>query len=400
MTAPFTPEFIWGSATAAHQVEGNNVNSDCWALEHARPSLFAEPSNDAVDQYHRFAEDVDIVAGLGLNAYRFSVEWARIEPEPGAYSQAALDHYARCVEACVTRGLKPVITFHHFTAPRWVARQGGFSAQDFPARFADYCGRAAAALDGMAIACTINELNLPVSAGTYFRERAPAEKRAAAEAALGAPLSSFFLFSESDAILGNGIAAHHAATAAIKAARPGVPVGMTLAINEEDAAPGAETLRDARCERLHAPFLDAAVGDDFVGIQTYTRVVTRGDGKTGPAHGATLTTMGWEDRPEAIGAVCRWVASRWNVPILITENGYPGADDERRAVFISEAIDSVAAAIAAGADIRGYFYWSLLDNFEWMLGYQQLFGLVAVDRATQRRTIKHSGQALREFART
>ncbi len=111
----FPGGFLWGAATAAHQVEGGNVNSDCWALEHAQPSLFAEPSGDAVDQYHRFDEDVSILAGLGLNAYRFSIEWARIEPEPGHYSVAALDHYRRCVDACIAHGLAPVITFHHFT---------------------------------------------------------------------------------------------------------------------------------------------------------------------------------------------------------------------------------------------------------------------------------------------
>ena len=144
MARPFPDGFIWGAATAAHQVEGGNVNSDCWALEHAKPSLFREPSGDAVDQYHRFADDVAILAGLGLKAYRFSIEWARIEPEDGFFSQAALDHYQRCIDACLSRGVAPVLTFHHFTLPLWQARQGGFTAPDFPDRFARYCeiGRA------------------------------------------------------------------------------------------------------------------------------------------------------------------------------------------------------------------------------------------------------------------
>ncbi len=391
-------DFLWGTATAAHQVEGGNVNSDCWALEHARPSLFAEPSGDAVDHYHRVAEDIEIAAGLGLNAYRFSVEWARIEPEPGFFSTAALDHYRRCIDLCRARDMAPVITFHHFTQPRWMARLGGMGAANFPHRFADYCGRAARALDGMAIACTLNELNLPIMAGSYFRDRASPEARLAAERALGASLSSFFLFAEDAAVLGNGLAAHAAARDAIRAARPGVLVGMTLAISDEAAEPGAEALRDSRRERLYAPFLDAATDDDFVGIQTYSRNTARADGGAGPAPGAPLTSMGWADCPEALGGVCRWVASRWRTPMIVTENGYPGDDDDRRAAFITQAVAGLAGAVADGADVRGYFYWSLLDNFEWLMGYRQRFGLVSVDRTTQTRTLKRSAETLRALA--
>ena len=398
MSCSFPEGFIWGTATAAHQVEGGNSNSDCWALEQAKPSLFAEPSGDAVDQYHRFGEDVAIVAQLGLGAYRFSIEWARIEPEPGCFSQDALDHYRRCVETCLKFGVKPVVTFHHFTQPLWLAGLGGFAAPDFPARFAAYCHRAAGELDGIALACTINELNLPVLAARYFRDRASPEQKAAAESALGGPLSAFFLFAEEEAILGNGLAAHKQGRDAIRAARAGVPVGVTLAISEETAEPGAEAARDARRERFYAPFLDAAAGDDFVGVQTYSRTHSRADGGAGPMPGAAVTTMGWEDRPEALGEVCRWIASRWRVPMLVTENGYPGEDDARRAAFIGTALTGLGAAIADGADVRGYFYWSLLDNFEWLFGYRQHFGLVAVDRATQRRMPKPSAAALQRCA--
>jgi beta-glucosidase len=398
VTSPFPAGFLWGTATAAHQVEGGNDKSDCWALEQTQPSLFAEPSGDAVDQWHRFAEDVAIVAGLGLGAYRFSIEWARIEPEPGRFDEAALDHYRRCIETCLAHGLQPVVTFHHFTQPLWLAGMGGFAAPDFPQRFAAYCRRAATALDGIAYACTINELNLPVSAARYFQALASPEQRAAAEVALSGPLSAFFLFADEDAILGNGLAAHALGRDAIKTARPGVPVGVTLAISEETAEPGAEAQRDARRERYYAPFLDAVAGDDFVGVQTYARTHSRADGGAGPKPGAPVTTMGWEDRPEAIGAVCRWIADRWQVPMLVTENGYPGADDDRRAAFIETALAGVAGALADGADIRGYFYWSLLDNFEWLFGYRQRFGLVSVDRGTQRRMLKPSAATLQRYA--
>lgn len=394
----FPAGFLWGTATAAHQVEGGNINSDCWALEHANPSLFAEPSGDAVDHYRRYAEDIGIVASLGLKAYRFSIEWARIEPEQGKFSIAALDHYQRCIDACRERGIAPILTFHHFTQPLWLARLGGIGAADFPTLFAHYCDRAARALDGLAAVCTINEINLPVLAGAYFRDRASSTQREAAERALGGPLSGFFLFAEEDVILGNALSAHATARDAIHAARPGVPVGMTLAISEESAEPGAEAQRDARRECFYAPFLDAAADDDFVGIQTYSRIMSGLDGRAGPAQGRPQTSMGWEDRPEALGAVCSWVASRWRMPMIVTENGYAGDDDDRRAAFIRTAVDGLAAAIAGGADVRGYFYWSLLDNFEWLLGYRQRFGLVEVDRPSQTRSIKPSAQTLRAIA--
>ncbi|WP_156420563.1 MULTISPECIES: glycoside hydrolase family 1 protein [unclassified Sphingopyxis] len=390
MTGRLPPHFLWGTATAAHQVEGNNVHSDCWALEHAAPSLFLEPSGDAADHYHRYAEDIAIVADLGLNAYRFSVEWARIEPERGHVSEAALDHYRRMVEACLTRGIAPVVTLHHFTQPRWLARRGGFAAPDFPSLFAEQAARVVRALDDIALVCTINELNLPAMAAPYFQARATAAQRAAAERALGGPLSAFFLYADAEAIFGNGLAAHRAARAAIRAERAELAVGMTLAIHEEAAEPGAEAMRDRRRETWYAPFLDAAREDDFVGIQTYSRMTSRADGSVGIAAGGVPTTMGWEDRPEAIGAVCDWIAGRWKVPIIVTENGYVGEDDARRAAFIESAITGVRQAMIRGADVRGYFYWSLLDNFEWMLGYGQKFGLVAVEGESKRRQIKSS----------
>jgi beta-glucosidase len=236
-------------------------------------------------------------------------------------------------------------------------------------------------------------------AGRYFRERCGPEQKAAAEHALGAPLSSFFLFTDAETILANGLAAHAAARDAIHSARPNVPVGMTLAISEEAAESGAEAQRDARRKRLYEPFLDAAAKDDFIGIQNYTRVTSRADGKTAPREGVPLTTMGYEDRPEAIGEVCRWVASRWKKPMIVTENGFSGPNDERRAEFIKSALEGLANAMADGADVRGYFYWSLLDNFEWMLGYKQRFGIVDVDRETQIRRIKGSAYAFRDLVK-
>lgn len=399
----FPSGFLWGSATAAHQVEGGNSNNDCWALEQAQPSLFQEPSGDAVDQLHRFSDDLALLSGMGLNAYRFSIEWARMEPEEGRYSSEALRHYQDCIDACRRLGITPMITFHHFTQPLWMARKGGLGAKDFASRFARYCSHAARGLQGFSHACTLNELNVPLMVGdVYPPGQVTPERQAridAAERAMGAPLSSFFLFSRPEDLLEQGLAAHRMGRDAIKSAKPDVQVGVTLAISDEQAEPGAEAQRDARRTRLYAPFLDAVRDDDFIGLQNYTRVVSRADGSLARVPRERRTIMGFEDHPQALGAVCTWLWQQLHRPIIVTEHGWSGDDDSRRAAFIREGLAGLHAAVAAGADVRGYFHWSLLDNFEWLRGYGPKFGLIAVDRATQRRTIKPSALALGGYAR-
>ena len=141
MTTTFPDGFLWGAATAPHQVEGGNVNSDMWEMEWATPSIFAEPSGDACDHYHRYAEDIALLADLGCNAYRFGVEWARIEPEPGYFSRAELDHYRRMCATCHEHGITPVLTYNHFSSPRWFARDGGWEHEAAAHRFARYSAR-------------------------------------------------------------------------------------------------------------------------------------------------------------------------------------------------------------------------------------------------------------------
>jgi beta-glucosidase len=171
--------FLFGVGVAAHQVEGNNVNSDWWAFEHtaAHP---AEPSGDAIDQYHRYADDIRLVRELGFNTFRFSVEWARLEPEPGHFSAAAFAHYRRMLATCIAEGLTPIVTVHHFSSPRWIAASGGWRADSTPLAFGRYCQRVAAELgDLIPIACTLNEINMPeliaIDGGlSDFTERADA----------------------------------------------------------------------------------------------------------------------------------------------------------------------------------------------------------------------------------
>lgn len=402
----FPADFVWGAATAAHQVEGGNWNSDCWALENAKPSFFVEPSGVACDQFARYGDDLAILAGLGLNTYRFSIEWARVEPEEGAFSQQILDHYKRVIDACWTRNIQPMATFHHFTNPRWVARDGGWQDERFPDRFARYCEAVANAFgDQLAYACTINEINLPDSLEELMsRVKAKHPERiAAGAAAMGAPIESFFLFAGTEGYTARAIRAHELARDAIKAAAPHVPVGMTMSIQECEAedTDAARAAVSAYKSKVYAPYYESAKRDDFLGVQTYTRMRFAADGKytRRPPQGVELTQMGYEYRPEALGAACRdaWAATQ--TPIIVTESGIATQDDSRRRAFIRSALESVSAAMADGVDIRGYVYWTLLDNFEWMSGYAPTFGLVGVDRRTMARAIKPSAVMIGEIAR-
>lgn len=402
----FPADFVWGAATAAHQVEGGNWNSDCWALENAKPSFFVEPSGVACDQFARYNDDLAILAGLGLNTYRFSIEWARVEPEEGAFSQQMLDHYKRVIDACWTRNIQPMATFHHFTNPRWMARDGGWQDDRFPERFARYCETVANAFgDQLAYACTINEINLPDSLEELMsRVKAKHPERVAAGgAAMGAPIEAFFLFAGTETYTARAIRAHELARDAIKAAAPHVPVGMTMSIQECEAD-DTDTARAAVAaykQRVYAPYYEAAKRDDFLGVQTYSRMRFSPDGKytRRPPPGVELTQMGYEYRPEALGVACRdaWAATR--IPLIVTESGIATQDDSRRRAFIRSALESVSAAMADGVDIRGYVYWTLLDNFEWMSGYAPTFGLVGVDRRTMARAIKPSAVMIGDIAR-
>jgi beta-glucosidase len=399
----FPEGFIWGAATAAHQVEGGNEECDLWQLEHASPSIFREPSGDACDQWNRFSDDIAVMAAMGLQSYRFSIEWARIEPEQGVFSQAALDHYQRCIDVCHKHGITPAISFHHFTLPLWQAKQGGLLDKRFAEKFGRYCEVASKALRDFPIACTINELNIPMYVRELLqnrleRDNGPAIK-AAAEAALGGPMDNIFIMAPREAVLEQGLAAHARGRDAIKSVHPNCKVGVTLAIQEVEAGPDAEAARTAYHADVYDPFLDAVRGDDFIGLQTYSRVTIARDGSRTVLPGRPQTQMGWEDRPEALAATCRYVWERTQTPILVTENGIAGHDDVRRAAFIREALAALKIEMDRGAKVLGYYYWSLMDNYEWFAGYGPRFGLIAVDRTTQRRSIKPSGLVLGEIAR-
>ncbi len=394
----FPDSFLVGAAVSAHQVEGGNVNSDWWWWEHIESTPCHEPSGDACDFYHRYREDVSLLAGFGLNAFRFSIEWARIEPAEGEFSRAALDHYRRVLEACRESNVMPVVTFHHFTLPRWLNEAGGFASERFPALFERYCDRAAAALgDLIGVACTINEPQGLGSSGYLLGINPPGhtDDREGAQRAVD-----------------NLLEAHRLGAAAIRS-RFNIPVGVTLAMPdiqyEDGAQPGDSSLEVE--SRVIDWFLELAKKDEFVGVQTYTRFRIGPDGPRSPGHDwsdllremtetETTTQMGYEDYPQALGGAIRRAAKSCpGLPILVTESGIATAHDERRITYMEAALREVQACLAEGIDVRSYLYWSWLDNFEWAFGYAPTFGLVGVDRQTFARHPKPSAAWLGNVAR-
>ena len=402
----FPKGFLWGAATSGHQTEGNNVASDSWLLETVKPSAYAEPSGDAVNSFELWPQDMDLVRSLGLNTYRFSLEWSRIEPEQGRFSVAMLDHYKAMIEGCRTRGLSPVVTFNHFTCPRWFAAAGGWTHASAPDLFARYCERAARHLgDGIAFAVTLNEPNLPallawaqIPPPVYAAQK---ENRAAAARAAGSDqFWGGFLFTpeEHARMVPNLIAAHRKGREAIRSVRSNLPVGMSLAISDDQAV-GSDSKRDAKRASAYGPWLDLARGDDVIGVQNYDRSRLDASGQLPAPEGTPRNSMGSEIYPASLEGAVRYAHQATGRPVLVTEHGLGTTDDRQRAAFIPPALAGLKRAMDDGVPVLGYIHWSLLDNFEWYFGYAPHFGLVEVDRATFRRTPKPSAAILGAIAR-
>jgi beta-glucosidase len=373
----FPAGFTWGTATAAHQIEGGNTNNDWWAFEHAPGSVCAESSGDACDSWERWREDANLVADLGMDNYRFSVEWSRIEPAEGEFSRAALAHYRRHCEALRALGIDPVVTFHHFTTPRWLTAQGGWETALAAERFRRFCTVVATELgDVMAMACTINEPNIVATMGWHAGLFPPGKTDKDLSYAVGANL----------------IAGHRAAVEAIREAAPGTPVGLTLSMTDYQLASGGEERLASIRHHAEDVFLDGTASDDFLGVQVYTRMLIGPDGWAGYEPGVPVLDMGYEFYPQSLGNCLRraWDYTGGALALYVTENGIGTTDDTQRVDYVHQALAGVLDAIAEGIDVRGYTYWSLLDNFEWTLGYRPRFGLVEVDRSTFARKPKPS----------
>lgn len=410
----FPKGFRWGAATAGHQVEGNNINSDLWVMENVKPTTFAEPSGDACDSLHRYPEDIALLASLGFNSYRFSVEWSRIEPTRGTFSIAYLDYYKRVLECCHQHHIQPAVTFFHTTAPQWFAEAGGWLNPEAPALFARYCSAVAKAMAGdMTFAFTINEPQV----STVFRAMAggnggfakrDAASIAAHEAAAKATNSTRFItkdYPDIDGMTPLLIAGHEQGYAAIKAERSQLPVGVTLNVIDFEPATEDSSYEDVR-KKAHGEWLAASRRTgDFTGAQVYRQFAIPGKGKPLPRP-ETLPYLEGEksmlapfSRPEALGNGVEYVYAQTQKPVIVSENGIDTYNDERRVWYINGALASLHAAIAKGVPVLGYYHWSLMDNFEWEQGFKVHYGLCSMDRTTFKRTPKPSGIHLGSIAR-
>lgn len=389
--------FLWGVAIAGHQNEGDNVHSDIWTLENTTPTIFRERSGIANAHLTRWEEDLDLVASLGMNAFRFSIEWARVEPVRGEIVSAALDHYERVIDGALERGLAPVVTFNHFAAPSWFSAAGSWLAPDADRLFAEQCARVMRRFgDRIHTAVTINEPNLEqlLQAGHKLPPQVEVLKREMlAAAARDTGTAQFFASNVIPADRQDDFEvaltrAHRAAVAAIKAERADLPTGVSIAICDEVALPGGEAHRDAKRAAVYDHWLRVARDDDFIGVQNYERIVHGPDGEIeldGPRNG-----MGTVIEPAALAGAVRYAHEVSGVPVMVTEHGIQTDDDAQRAAFLPAALEALDAEIAAGTPVRGYCHWTLMDNFEWIFGYGPKLGLVAVDRDTLERTKKPS----------
>lgn len=370
----FPDGFLWGASTAAYQVEGGLENTD-WA-QAAREGK-VPPAGRACDHYHRFEEDFDIAKGLGMNAQRLSVEWARIEPEEGKYDPAAIEHYRTVLRAIRARGMTPIVNMWHFTVPTWFGQRGSFLQKEYIACFARYAAHVAQELGDEATHwVTLNEPEVYALNG-FFRGYWPPFGKSL--------LRSIRVYMALTRV-------HCAAYAAMKRVRPHLLIGVAKndVYFEANRNPfnmvmawGAKYFRDRW-------FLDRiAHCQDFIGLNHYFH---KKYGETfAERASAVRSDMGWEVHPTSLYH-CLIALKRYNVPIYVSENGIADDADSYRAQFIKNAAACVHRALSEGVDVRGYFYWSLLDNYEWAYGYTKRFGLVHVDFDTLTRTVRPSAR--------
>jgi beta-glucosidase len=406
----FPKGFLWGAATSAHQVEGGTTNNwsewentnaerlaaeaaqkfghiESWqeqfGAEAARPENYL--SGTACDHYHRYSEDFALAKELGHNAHRFSVEWSRVEPEDGVFDETVIAHYVDVVEALRARGLEPFVTLWHWTHPLWLEQLGGCATKEFPTRFARFADRMVRAFgERVRFYMTLNEPT-SVIGNAYINGNWPPQKK------------SFLAAHRVMYILAR---AHREGYQAIKAYAPDAAVGFGNILQSFEPY-RRDSLFDKIAVRFaryftNKRFLDLTAGcHDYLTVQYYFHSRLRLARK---AHipGLPHTDLGWEIYPHGLFNILRWLKS-YGLPVYITECGLADADDSQREHFIRDHLAETHRAIGEGVDVRGFFYWSLLDNFEWDKGFWPRFGLVHVDYDTQARTPRPSALAYKKI---
>jgi beta-glucosidase len=391
----FPKGFLWGSATSAHQVEGGNCDSDWWKWEQSGGG--AGPSGRACDQYELYEKDFDLLKSLNQNCYRFSVEWARIQPDADSFSEKHLAHYRSVVEALRKRGIEPIVTLHHFTSPVWFDSIGGWYNPKAPEYFARYCHKVVEALgDKVTWWVTINEPMVLLYYG-YIRGQWPPFGTSAFRAR---SVQSHFIRSH--------VLAYRGIHSCYK--KMGLPAPkVSVAHNMLWFSPCRNTALDRFAAGMRNRLFNLDLLNhlhkrrslDYIGLNYYTRnrIHARGwslgelmiETCREECNVLPKNDMGWEVYPQGILNILR-VLRHFGLPVVITENGICTGNDGRRWDFIRTHLEKVHEAIAEGVDVRGYCYWSLLDNFEWDKGFKPRFGIVEVDFRTQERRVRESAR--------
>lgn len=410
MVLKFPKNFYWGSSTSAHQVEGGNFN-DWSEWEKNNADRLAREAKDkykkwqvrkfpemlkpenyvsgrACDHYNRYEEDFDIAQSLNHNAYHFSLEWSRIEPEEGKFDKSEIEYYHRIIRALKKRGLEPFVTIWHWTLPVWMAKKGGTENDKFSQYFSLFAERVAKEFKKeVKFWITINEPTV-VLANTYLIGIWPPQKK---------NIFSFFK------VYKNLAEAHIESYKVIRRVDPDCQVGLAhnmkfiepkywFCIFDQAAAKLYRYLSNNKIFKM--------IGDnyDFIGCNYYFYEKIRFyAGRVKDIK--EVTDMNWEIYPEGIYHVLRSL-KKYDKPVYITENGLADRDDKSRAEFIKNHLRWVHKAISEGVDVRGYFYWSLLDNFEWDKGFWPRFGLVKIDYATMKRTVQRSALEYAKICKT
>ena len=390
----FPEDFFWGAATASYQVEGGIENTD-WAKAGREGRV--PVCGKACDHYNRYEEDFDIAKSLGHNAHRLSVEWARIEPEEGKFDEKEIEHYRSVLKALQVRGIKPFVTLWHFTLPLWFSEKGGFEQKDSPQIFARYCAYVVSKLDTLCTDyVTLNEPEIFASLG-WIRGAWPPFKRftfidfsrdvskehRATESSATKSTKSFFVFLR---VLKNLAEAHNLAYKEIKAINAQILVSSLKHVHVFESNKNPFNIVKAKIAHyfLNDYFLKKLANTvDYYSLNYY-RYTKFGDNTVYPT-----SDMGWKLNPEQIYNALMYL-SKFNKPIVISEAGIADSADTQRADYIKKQVSGMWRAIQDGADVRGFMYWSLLDNYEWDLGFEKRFGLVEVDFKTQKRTIRPS----------
>lgn len=382
----FPDNFLWGAATSAHQVEGNNINSDWWQWEqNIQPE--EKRSGQAANQYQLYEQDFDLIKSLGHNAHRLSIEWARIEPQEGKFDQSQIEHYVKVLKYLKSLNLKVVLTLWHFTNPLWFTKKGGWENFKAPIFFERFVKKIVPEIkDYVDLWITINEPGV-YSWMSYGIGSWPPQKK-----------SKF----TSLKVLWNMARAHKKAYKTIHNLVNKPQVGIAKEVFSFDAMHHhsflevcVEMFADLISNHLFYKFTGLKT-HDFLGLNYYLNQYISFNGNSklptlidiSPSK-KDVSDMGWEVHPEGIFDILVDF-SDYHKPIYITENGIASNNDDRRVRFLLSYIKEVYHAISFGVDVRGYFYWSLIDNFEWAWGYDPRFGLIEVDYKTQKRTPRPS----------